>query len=267
MQAGVSTASLFGRKTNEEALPLLNELGIRRAEVFLTTYSEYNAAFGKLLSSVKGDVDAYSVHVLNTQFEPQLFSVVDRVKEDAFSFLKAAMSAAKEFGAKYYTFHGIGRYKKAAREGKTDDYPFWAKRIEEIDEVCSSYGVKLSLETVEWSICRSPEIFKEIAKGYSNLSGVLDVKQTRISGYSDEAYIEAMAGRISHVHLSDVDADGKMRLPGKGTYDFPTLLKRLADSGFDGPLFIEAYKGDYERVEELKESCDFLEEIIYRYSL
>ena len=264
MKVGVSTASLFGRKTNEEALPLLKTLGVQYAEIFLTTFSEYDQAFGKLLNERKGDISVHSVHVLNTQFEPQLFSMVERVKQDAFSWLMRSMSAAKEFGAKYYTFHGIGRYKKAAREGKTDDYPFWANRLKEIDGVCQEYGVKLSLETVEWSILREPKIFTEIAKEYPNLTGVLDIKQTRISGYSDQEYISAMAGKISHVHVSDIDENGKMRLPGKGKYDFETLLKRLADTGFDGPLLLEAYKGDYEKVEELKDSCLFLQELIYK---
>ncbi len=267
MKVGVSTASLFGRKTNEETLPLFNKLDVGCAEIFLTTFSEYDREFGKLLNARKGNVDVHSVHVLNTQFEPQLFSTVDRVKQDAFSWLERSMSAAKAFGAKYYTFHGIGRYKKDAREGKTDNYPFWAEKLQEIDEVCSSYGIKLSLETVEWSILRSPHIFTEIAKEYPNLTGVLDIKQTRISGYSDKEYISAMHERISHVHVSDIDENGKMCLPGKGKYDFVRLLKMLADSGFDGPIIIEAYKGDYEKEEELKTACEYLQELLYKHSL
>lgn len=264
MKVGVSTASLFQRKTNEEALPLLNELGVTCAEVFLTTYSEYNESFGRLLNSLKGNIDVHSVHVLNTQFEPQLFSLADKVKRDAFSLLEGSMSAAKAFGAKYYTFHGIGRYKKDAREGKIDNYPFWAEKLAEIDDFCKGYGIKLSLETVEWSIFRKPQIFTEILKNYPLLTGVLDIKQTRISGYSDEEYIAAMQGRISHVHVSDIDENGRMCLPGKGKYDFTTLLKRLKDGGFDGPIIIEAYKGDYEKVEELKQACDYLQELVYK---
>ena len=41
MQVGVSTASLFMRKNNEDALPLFTRLGIPIAEVFLTSFSEY----------------------------------------------------------------------------------------------------------------------------------------------------------------------------------------------------------------------------------
>ena len=48
MQAGISTASLFMRKYNEEALPFLNEQGIHTAEVFLTSFSEYGEEFANL---------------------------------------------------------------------------------------------------------------------------------------------------------------------------------------------------------------------------
>ena len=267
MKVGVSTASLFQRKTNEDALPLLNDLGVTCAEVFLTTFSEYDEEFGKLLAEKKGNIDVHSVHVLNTQFEPQLFSLADKVKRDAFFWLRRSMSVGKAIGAKYYTFHGIGRYKKDAREGKTDNYPFWAEKLREIDGVCEEYGVKLSLETVEWSILRKPQIFTEILKSFPSLTGVLDIKQTRVSGYSDKDYINAMQGKITHVHVSDIGENGKMCLPGKGKYDFDTLLKMLADSGFDGPLLIEAYKGDYEKVEELKTACEYLQELIYKNHL
>ena len=84
MQTGVSTASLFMRKYNEEALPLLNDLGVRTAEVFLTSFSEYGKAFGAVLSNVQGDLTVNSVHALNTEFEPQLFSAHPRVRDDAY---------------------------------------------------------------------------------------------------------------------------------------------------------------------------------------
>ena len=74
MKTGVSTASLFLRRNNQEALSLFNRLGVKNAEVFLTTFSEYEPAFAKSLLESKGEVAVNSVHILNTQFEPQLFA-------------------------------------------------------------------------------------------------------------------------------------------------------------------------------------------------
>jgi sugar phosphate isomerase/epimerase len=77
-------------------------------------------------------------------------------------------------------------------------------------------------------------------------------------------YIKDMAGSIAYAHLSDVTADGKMCLPGFGIYDFEEIIKRLKDTGFDGNLLIEVYGRDYEREEELKQSLNYLSEIVYK---
>ena len=77
-------------------------------------------------------------------------------------------------------------------------------------------------------------------------------------------YLKDMEGRISHVHLTDVNDAGKICLPGKGSTDFAELIKRLKDVGFDGAMLIEAYPQDYRQYGELKQSCDFLEELIYK---
>ena len=70
-----------------------------------------------------------------------------------------------------------------------------------------------------------------------------------------------MGAALSHVHVSDVTAEGKMCLPGKGITDFPLLLRRLRDVGFDGPLLIENYSGDFEREEELRASFEWLSDL------
>ena len=100
MYSGVSTASLFLREYNEDALALLDGLGVRSTEIFLTTFSEYTEEFARLLLSRRGNLEVNSVHLLNTQFEPQLFGAHPRAREDAFRILDGAMASAHIFGAK-----------------------------------------------------------------------------------------------------------------------------------------------------------------------
>lgn len=97
------------------------------------------------------------------------------------------------------------------------------------------------------------------------LKGVLDIKQARISEYPYETYLNEMGEKLAYVHVSDVDENGRICLPGKGTFDFQTLVKRLKDIGFDGALFIEVYTGDYGAEQELKTACEYLDEILYKY--
>ncbi len=72
-------------------------------------------------------------------------------------------------------------------------------------------------------------------------------------------YLRDMQGAISHVHVSDVDENGKTCLPGKGLYDFKELFARLKDVGFDGAVIIES--ANFSDIDELKNSVEFLKEI------
>ena len=261
MYSGVSTASLFLREMNEDALGVLDGLGVKSTEIFLTTLSEYTQEFSALLKSRLGGLRVNSVHLLNTQFEPQLFGAHPRAKADAFGILDGAMRSAHEFGAKNYTFHGITRLKK---NSVPRDYGSLAESLREIGEACAAHGIRLCLENVHWALYNEPGIFGGIKKFMPELRGVLDVKQARLSCYPYQMYIRDMEGSIAYVHLSDVDDTGKICLPGKGTFDFEQCLRRLKDAGFDGAALIEVYAGDYGEYAELKQACDYLDELIYK---
>ncbi len=265
MQAGVSTASLFMRKNNEEALPLLNELGVTLAEVFLTSFSEYGYPFADVLSAKKGDLTVNSVHDLNTEFEPQLFSKHPRVREDAYGWLDKVLQSANALGAPYYTFHGTSRVKRASRSGKHDDFNAMIEGFSALTEYCEKKGVTLCLENVEWSTYNRIGVFKTLSNEISALRGVLDIKQARISEYPYEKYVEEMGEKLAYAHVSDIDQNGKIRLPGQGVFDYETLIKRLQDVGFDGALLIEVYNGDYGLETELKTACDYLNELLYKH--
>lgn len=264
MRTGISTASLFMRKYNEEALPLLNELGITVAEVFLTSFSEYGEEFAKTLLACKGELQINSVHDLNTEFEPQLFNAHPRVKADAYGWLDKVLDSANVLGAPYYTFHGTARVKRHTRSGKHDDFARMREGFAELTAHCKSRGVTLCLENVEWSTYNRPGVFSELTAGVPELRGVLDIKQARISEYPYEEYLTEMGERLAYAHISDFDEREKIRLPGQGKFDFETLIKRLKDVGFDGALLIEVYKDDYTDVKELKTACEYMNELLYK---
>ena len=44
----------------------------------------------------------------------------------------------------------------------------------------------------------------------------------------------------------------------------PRRRELLKDAGFDGAVLIEVYAGDYKDYIELKRSCDYLDEILYK---
>ncbi len=263
MKAGISTATLFMKEYNEEAVALFDDWKIACAEVFFTSFSEYEPSFSELLSARKGTLEVHSVHDLNTQFEPQLYNAHPRVKEDAFSWLGKVMRSAQLLGAKAYTFHGIARIKRTFRE----DFARVGALTQEIFDFCAEYGVTLCYENVEWAFYNRPGVFRELKARCPALKGVLDIKQARITGYPYREYLEEMGGAIEHVHVSDVDESGRMCLPGRGVFDFDELFLRLRDVGFDGPVLIENYQNDYAGLDELRSSYEFLAEKAEKYSL
>ncbi len=266
MKVGVSTASLFLRKNNEEALPLLRSLGVQTAEVFLTSFSEYGLPFADTLKQSKGDLDIHSVHILNTQYEPQLFNAHPRVKADAFYWLNKVLQSARILGAPHYTFHGTARIKRAARLGANDHFPNMVAGFKEIVSACEKYGVRLCLENVEWATYNRVGVFERLKKELPTLGGVLDIKQAHISEYPYEEYIKEMGDRLAYAHISDRDEQGKICLPGRGNFDFDTLILRLQDIGFDGALLIEVYTDNYGKEEELKTACEYVNEILYKHN-
>ncbi len=263
MRAGISTASLFMRRENEEALPLLQSLGVDCAEVFLTSFFQYKKAYGELLKERKGSLFINSVHDLTSQFEPQLFSRHEGVRRDSYAILEEVLSVANALGAPYYSFHGISRAKRAERTGEHDDFPKMVEDFRALSAFCEERGVTLCLENVEWASYNRPGVFSRLAREIPTLKGVLDIKQARISGYPYEEYLEEMGERLAYVHILDVDERGKNCLPGRGTFDFKELVRRLKGVGFDGALLIEAYEKDYRREEELKEAYEYIQGLIF----
>lgn len=262
VRVGISTASLFTRLYTEDAIPLFAEWGVPEAEVFLTSFSEYDENFARKIAGSKGGLNVFSIHTLNTQYEPQLYSDQPRVKSDAYYWLKRVMESARALGAKRYTFHGVARMKRTFRE----DFRRTGLLTREIFDFCKRYGVTLCFENVEWSFYNRPGVFAELKKYCPDLMATLDIKQARISGYPYGEYLNEMGGALSHVHVSDAKADGKMCLPGEGVFDFDELFSRLRDTGFCGAVLIENYGKDYADLGALKASYEFLAEKAEKYS-
>ena len=259
MEIGVSTATFFLRMYNEDSLVKLNELDARVAEVFLEAFSEYTERYGKKLKSVQGDLKVHSVHVVTTQYEPQLFGPNLRAYDDAKEMFENVLKCAREIGAKNYTLHGRA-YVKSKKP--FEDYDLFIERLNDICALAAKYDVEVCLENVFWCMYNKVGFFGRLKDACPNLKTCLDVKQARLSGFDALDYIEEMGDRINTVHLSDyLESTGKMCLPGRGDYDFERLFRALKGVGFKGNMLIEVYKDDYKDYSEIVESLKYLREI------
>ncbi len=262
--AGISTASLFGRMYNEDSVAFLSANGIPEAEVFLGTYSEYTVPFAQLVKKRAGGMNIHSVHTLNTHFEPQLFSSNPRALDDAYAILANVLAAAGVLGAKYYTFHGVARVKRSV---SYTDYKAIGEKMNALTQKCAESGVVLALENVEWAYYNHVGFYSGVKQFCPLLKGTLDVKQAREAGEGYLPYLEEMGEDIVTVHLSDVDENGKLCLPGRGKFPFGQLFERLADKGFSGALLIEVYKENYSDTAELLQSYNYINELKEKFGL
>ncbi|MBE5742163.1 MAG: sugar phosphate isomerase/epimerase [Clostridiales bacterium] len=262
MDIGVSTATFFLRKYNEQSIAEIKGLGGETCEVFLECPSEYTEEYGKVLLKNKGDLKVHSMHAVTMNYETELFSSFDRALLDANKSFGGVLSIGKMLGAKFYTMHGRARIKK---NGNYDDFEINGKKLEKICDFASNYDIRICLENVPWALYNKPSYFKGVLKYAPNLCATLDLKQARISGYDYKDYLYEMADRIKTVHLSDVSSDGKIRLPGYGVFNFDELFKLLSGEGFDGSMIIEVYKDDFGDDSEITKSLEFLKELRYKY--
>lgn len=263
-QLGISTASLFLRKNTEDALALLPSLGSECSEVFMGTLSEYLPQFGDVLRAKQGEQEVHSIHSLNQNYEPELFNDHPRTRGDAEAVLRMVLGNGQKMGAKYYTFHGPARLK---RKPYIMNWPVFGPKVAHVAEICAEYGITLCYENVHWAYYNYPTFHREMKEYAPGVMTTLDIKQAMQSGVDVYDYIEDMGEDIRTVHVVDHDKDGKLCLPGKGVFDFRALFEKLRSIGFEGAVLIEAYYGDYDRVEELAESLAYLKEIradVYR---
>ena len=257
-ELGISTASLFMRYYTEEALPIVRRLGAETAEVFMGTFREYKPDFGVKFAAARGDLPIHSIHTLNQHFEPELFNASPRTREDAEEWLRLALANGQMMGAKYYTFHGQARLK---RRPYIIDWPTFGPKVRHVNEICQEYGITLCYENVHWTLYNYPQFILEAAPYDPDLRATLDIKQAMQAGIDAFRYLEAMGDRLATVHVVDYDKDERLCLPGKGIFDFKQLFQRLSDMGFAGAVIIEAYQNNYDQIEELQDSLQYLKSL------
>lgn len=262
MQTGMSTACFYNRVYNEEALKIISEMGVPRAEIFFSGLTEYRPGFVRMLREIIDDsaIEMISVHAQPTQFEPQLFATHQRQYEEALSIYEDVLKAAHTLGAHIYVFHGPIHLKVARTMNLNMD--FIAERVTTIAEMAKDYGVKLCYENVHWCWYKYPGFAQELAARVQsdNLGFTLDLKQAAQSGQDFSEYINDMGQKLSHVHICDyqmIEGKGFVPcLPFQGQTDWRRLREILQTIGYTGTLMLEVYATDYDTYEHLRQSYD-----------
>ena len=258
MTIGASTSNLYPALT-EEALDRLLKLGFRELEVFVNTESELDPAFIAMLREKAEGCGAriLAVHPYVSGTEPYLlFSQYERRLRDGMRIYERIFAAARELGAGLVVMHGD-------KLGGVLSVEESVARFERLFDLGRDLGVTLAQENVYRFRSSDVDYIRAMrAQLGEKAHFVLDVKQARRFGLEPERVIDAMGDRIAHVHISDRDDHRDCLVPGRGTRDFPALIRRLQAAGFNGCLMMELYRTNFGEPEELLEGRQVLEEAL-----
>ncbi len=266
MRIGISTASFYNEYMIEDLPCIYRDWGVRYAEFFLNSFSEYEPDFVELLArrAEQNGVTVTSVHPMSSMFESQLFSLHPRQRADAFRIYEKVLTAAKRLGAHRYCMHGAAHLSGAAKN--LEIYRI-APVFDELCRMAGAYGVRLTLENVSWALCREPSFALRLldAMQTDELHFTLDVKQAVRSGVDPFAFADAVGERIDAVHCCDCKVENGRAvylLPPRGGFDFRGLVDALKQKGFDGDVLLEVYSDTYSDLSELRDSFYALERML-----
>lgn len=269
MQVGISTASFFAKCMVEETPRHIARMGATLCEVFLNTFCEYEEPIlGELKRNIKAEgLDAFSVHPMGTQFEPQLFSLHPRQRADAMDVFVRVLRCARELGAKYYILHGPANLHGALRNMEFNRV---GPIVRELCDIAREYGVFVAWENVSWCLYHWPDFALRLtdAAKTDRLRFTFDIKQAARSGAPVLSYLEALKplgpGKLVNVHACDyrmVDGRAVPAMPGQGECDFSAIARTLHDMDYVGPVMLEVYSDLYDDVGQIQESYRYLTQI------
>lgn len=254
MPIGVSTACLYPMET-EKALRALGESGVRTAEIFLNSWSELSESFVRELSAIREEygMRITSVHPFTSGLESyMLFSGYMRRFQDCREIYKKYATAAAALGAKYIVLHGD-------RVGNRLPVEEYCRRFLLLQEDAAAYGAVLLQENVNKYRASAPEFIETLRRLSGDaISFVFDIKQSIRAGFGPKAVLDAMDGRVAHVHISDHSEGDDCLLPGRGACDFRALFSQLTARGYAGDFMIEVYRDAFSGPGELSQAAAWL---------
>ncbi len=140
-----------------------------------------------------------------------------------------------------------------------EDWPGYGRKVTELAERMHDFGVDMAFHHHMGTIVETDAETERLMAVTGKAVGLLyDTGHSSFSGGDPLALLARTIDRVVHVHCKDVrpdklvkaraedmsfmDAvlDGIFTVPGDGSIDYPAILKRLCEAGYEGWLVVEA---------------------------
>ena len=260
MRCGISTSCYFPEDT-QVAFGHVAEAGAQVAEIFLNTFSEAEPDYVGRLDTLRraGPAEIIALHPFSSMLDGFFFAspYVSRMS-DGVKLFRRYFEICNILGADKLAFHGdyaqnIGKYALGQ----------YAANFRTLAEVGREYGVSLLHENVYYCRLKTPEDVRRFRPLLGECAAfLLDTKQVLRAGQSPREMVDAMAGAIRHVHISDYTDDKDCVLPGRGRFDFKAFIAHLRETGYDGDLIIEVYSDSFTHPREVAEAMEYVQSLI-----
>jgi sugar phosphate isomerase/epimerase/protein-tyrosine-phosphatase len=158
---------------------------------------------------------------------------------------KAFCDIAAEVGAEMVVIHALKPNKDVPED--------WAETMEqmlsELAERVLPMPLILGIENLNWLVVPSEDLALVRSQSPSATGFILDTGHAQLFNACEE-YLSLCGLRLCGLHLQDTDGERDRHwLPGEGIIDWKAFMAQLVETGYSGPLTIEA-KG-VEREEDL----------------
>jgi inosose dehydratase len=181
----------------------------------------------------------------------------DRIKPMVDLF-KAVGAPCIVYGETAGTIQG-DRSKPLASKRKFSEEQFkaYGRKVSEFADWCAGEGMPLSFHHHMGTVVETEQEL-DLLMNYSSIPLLLDAGHLAFAGGDVLRAIDNHHKRITHVHTKDVRMDvinkldrtkqsfldavalGAFTVPGDGSLDFDTIVKRLASYGYEGWFVVEA---------------------------
>jgi len=160
-----------------------------------------------------------------------------------------SVEVAAELGAAKAVLHpsyvsGLGQFVKDMIR------KYASESLERIVEKAEDEGICLCLENLfpKYDLLFEPDEFTTVFEQFPELGFTLDTGHAHIDSKDGKRvieFIEKFGNRLAHIHISDNSGKKDDHLPiGKGTVNFPEIVRSLKKAGYDDTVTLEIFTDD-----------------------
>ncbi|MBI4921473.1 MAG: myo-inosose-2 dehydratase [Devosia nanyangense] len=193
--------------------------------------------------------------------------LLDAEVEAEFDAVLPHLTLLRDLGARVVVYADTSRgrhdgiFRPVSQRPRLDDadWPAYGRKITALADRMAGFGVRMAFHHHMGTIVETDHEIDELMAHSGESVGLLFDTGHCVYAKGDPAALLARhIGRVNHVHCKDVRRpalerawaedmsfmgavlDGIFTVPGDGSVDYPPLLTRLREAGYDGWLVVEA---------------------------